>query len=71
LAFAVRLSSAIVSFLAYDARTVFLHHGLNADRTGLIISSSRAILYASSGADFAEAAARGARDTRDLINRYR
>jgi orotidine-5'-phosphate decarboxylase len=48
-----------------------LKHGLNADSTGLIISSSRAILYASSGADFAEAAARVARDTRDLINRYR
>ena len=48
-----------------------LKHGLNADRTGLIISSSRAILYASSGADFAEAAARVARETRDLINRFR
>ncbi len=48
-----------------------LKHGLNADRTGLIISSSRAILYASSGADFAEAAARVAHETRDLINRYR
>jgi len=48
-----------------------LKHGLNADRTGLIISSSRAILYASSGADFAEAAARVARETRDGINRYR
>lgn len=48
-----------------------LEHGLNADRTGLVISSSRAILYASHGADFAEAAARVARDTRDLINRYR
>ena len=48
-----------------------LKQGLNADRTGLIISSSRAILYASGGADFAEAAARVARETRDLINRYR
>ena len=48
-----------------------LKHGLNADRTGLIISSSRAILYASSGADFAEAAAGAARATRDLVNRYR
>lgn len=48
-----------------------LKHGLNADRTGLIVSSSRAILYASSGADFADAAARVARETRDLINRYR
>lgn len=48
-----------------------LKHGLNADRTGLIISSSRAILYASSAANFAEAAARVARETRELINRYR
>ena len=48
-----------------------LKHGLDADRTGLIISSSRAILYASGGADFAEAAARAARETRDAINRWR
>ena len=48
-----------------------LKHGLNADHTGLIVSSSRAILYASSGADFADAAARVARETRNLINRYR
>lgn len=48
-----------------------LKHGLNDERTGLIVSSSRAILYASGGADFADAAARVARETRDLINRYR
>jgi orotidine-5'-phosphate decarboxylase len=48
-----------------------LKHGLNADRAGLVISSSRAILYASAGADFAEAAARVARETRDAINRHR
>jgi orotidine-5'-phosphate decarboxylase len=48
-----------------------LKHGLNADRIGLVISSSRAILYASSAGDFAEAAARVARETRDVINRYR
>ncbi|WP_028770348.1 orotidine-5'-phosphate decarboxylase [Silanimonas lenta] len=48
-----------------------LKHGLDADRTGLVISSSRAILYASGGADFAEAAARVARETRDAINRHR
>jgi len=41
------------------------------DGTGLIISSSRAILYASSGDDYAEAAARAARDLRDQINRHR
>lgn len=48
-----------------------LKYGLDADRTGLIISSSRAILYASGGADFAEAAARVARETRDAINHHR
>ena len=48
-----------------------LAHGLNAGRAGLVISSSRAILYASSGADFAQAAGLAARATRDLINRFR
>jgi orotidine-5'-phosphate decarboxylase len=42
-----------------------------ADGTGLIVSSSRAILYASSGGDFAEAAAQAAKSLRDEINRYR
>ncbi|WP_133478820.1 orotidine-5'-phosphate decarboxylase [Cognatilysobacter segetis] len=42
-----------------------------ADGTGLMISSSRAVLYASNGADYAEAAARAARDLRDAINRHR
>ncbi|GAB3348624.1 orotidine-5'-phosphate decarboxylase [Lysobacter tyrosinilyticus] len=41
------------------------------DGTGLVVSSSRAILYASAGADFADAAAREARSLRDAINRYR
>jgi len=41
------------------------------DGTGLIVSSSRAILYASDGEDFAEAAAGAARALRDEINRYR
>ncbi len=43
----------------------------SADGTGLVISSSRAVLYASTGDDFAEAAAAAARDLRDSINRYR
>jgi orotidine-5'-phosphate decarboxylase len=34
---------------------------------GLLISSSRAILYASRGEDYAEAAARAAQATRDQI----
>jgi orotidine-5'-phosphate decarboxylase len=42
-----------------------------ADGTGLIVSSSRAILYASNGEDFADAAANAAKSLRDEINRYR
>jgi orotidine-5'-phosphate decarboxylase len=42
-----------------------------ADGTGLIVSSSRAILYASNGADFAQAATQAAKALRDDINRYR
>jgi orotidine-5'-phosphate decarboxylase len=41
------------------------------DGTGLVVSSSRAILYASAGEDFAEAAAAAARELRDAINRWR
>ena len=39
--------------------------------TGLVISSSRAILYASPGDDFAEAARKAAQDLRDSINAHR
>ncbi len=46
-------------------------NGATADGTGLIVSSSRAILYASSGADFADAARTAAQELRDTINRYR
>ena len=42
-----------------------------ADGTGLIVSSSRAILYASNGDAFADAAATAAKTLRDEINRYR
>jgi orotidine-5'-phosphate decarboxylase len=42
-----------------------------ADGSGLIVSSSRAILYASNGDDFAEAAGNAAKALRDEINRYR
>ncbi|MDR2788271.1 MAG: orotidine-5'-phosphate decarboxylase [Candidatus Accumulibacter sp.] len=38
---------------------------------GLIISSSRAILYAGGGEDHAQAARRAAKETRDAINRWR
>jgi len=39
--------------------------------TGMMINSSRAILYAGKGDDFAVAAARAAQETRDKINAYR
>ena len=39
--------------------------------TGLMINSSRAILYAGKGEDFAAAARQVAQETRDAINRYR
>jgi len=45
--------------------------GQTADGTGLMINSSRAVLYASDGHDFAQAAREVARQTRDLINQYR
>jgi len=44
--------------------------GRTADGTGMMINSSRAILYAGKGEDFAQAAARAAQDTRDKINAY-
>jgi orotidine-5'-phosphate decarboxylase len=45
--------------------------GRSRDGTGLMISSSRAILYAGAGGDFAEAARAAARATRDAINAAR
>jgi orotidine 5''-phosphate decarboxylase, subfamily 2 len=48
-----------------------LRHGRTHDGSGLLISSSRAILYAGNGEDFAEAARTSALELRDTINRYR
>jgi len=48
-----------------------IRNGKNAHGAGLIISSSRAILYASGGADFADVARAEARKLRDEINRFR
>jgi orotidine-5'-phosphate decarboxylase len=45
--------------------------GKTTSGTGLVISSSRAILYASSGDDFAAAARKAAQELRDLINAHR
>ena len=46
-------------------------NGRTRDGTGLLISSSRAILYASDGDDFADAARGAARALRDAINAAR
>ncbi len=48
-----------------------VRNGTDADGWGLVVNSSRAIIYASSGDDFAEAAARAAAELRDRINECR
>ncbi|MGH8041700.1 MAG: orotidine-5'-phosphate decarboxylase [Rudaea sp.] len=46
-------------------------NGKNTQGAGLIISTSRAVLYASAAADYADAARHAAQSLRDEINRYR
>jgi orotidine-5'-phosphate decarboxylase len=53
-----------------DAAAV-VRNAVTADGTGLMVSSSRAILYASQGDDYAEAAADAARALRDLLDAHR
>jgi orotidine-5'-phosphate decarboxylase len=48
-----------------------LQHGATADGTGLMISSSRAILYAGNDGSFADAARAATLALRDTINRHR
>ncbi|MEO7325015.1 MAG: orotidine-5'-phosphate decarboxylase [Dokdonella sp.] len=48
-----------------------VRHGKATDGRGLMVSSSRAILYAGNGEDFAQAARKAAQALRDEINRYR
>ncbi len=48
-----------------------LHSGQSSDGSGLLISSSRAILYAGNDDDFANAARAATLELRDLINRHR
>ena len=49
----------------------FVSAGLNADLAGLLINSSRGIIFASDGEDFAEKAKEEATKLRDQINLYR
>lgn len=48
-----------------------LKNGLREDHSGLIISSSRSIIYSSQNLDFASKARNKTKETRDLINKYR
>lgn len=45
--------------------------GLDSDKRGMMINSSRGIIFASSGVDFAEKAGSEAKKLRDEINKYR
>lgn len=51
--------------------TATVNAGRNAAGTGMMINSSRAILYASGGDDWRDAAAKAARDLRDAVNAVR
>jgi len=53
-----------------DAKAV-VENAKTADGTGLIVSASRSILYASSGEDYPQAAATAARTLRDTLNAAR
>ena len=46
-----------------------VRYGIDAQRRGIIINSSRGILYAGKGADFANTARRAAQTMRDEINK--
>lgn len=48
-----------------------VNNGLNSAGKGIIVNSSRGIIYASGGDDFAEAARNAAMELRDQVNRYR
>ena len=52
-----------------DASAV-VRNGATRDGAGLMISSSRAILYASDGADFADASRKATSALRDEINKH-
>lgn len=56
---------------AQGGKPVDLPNGFDGKKTGVMASSSRAVIFASSGPDFAEAARREALKLRDAINVYR
>ena len=54
-----------------ECKKALVEAGQTVNGKGLIINSSRAVLYASNGKDFAQAARSEAIRTRDEINQYR
>ncbi len=48
-----------------------LKNGLRTDKSGLMIHSSRSVLYSSNGQDFADAARKMAQELKDTINSFR
>lgn len=48
-----------------------VNNGLNSEGKGIIVNSSRGIIYASGGDDFAQAARNAAIELRDQVNLYR
>jgi len=48
-----------------------LKFGLTEEKTGLVINSSRGIIYASAGEDFAEKAGEETRKLKSAINNFR
>ena len=53
-----------------DVKAV-VDNGCDANGYGMVINSSRGIIYASKGEDFAEAAGKAADELRQLINSFR
>jgi orotidine-5'-phosphate decarboxylase len=47
-----------------------VHYGVDMNLRGILINSSRQIIYASKGPDFAQAARKAAQTLRDGINRH-
>jgi orotidine-5'-phosphate decarboxylase len=48
-----------------------VRYGIDANKEKAVIVAARQVIYASRGADYAQAARQAARELRDTINRYR
>ena len=66
-----KIGSGYVTAMVRGDVAAVLANGATADGTGLVISSSRAVLYAGGGSDYALAAHAAALALRDAINACR